>query len=412
MANLRQTIAVGNTGDELVAAFNTNASQANLRVYNVEDYGAVHNGSTDDTVAIQAAITACNSGGGGVIYFPIGIYVIGGALVGTTGGTTYNSQLTIPFVDNNNETRKTFHLLGEVCPNFSQSSGINDSGITHIAPSTGVILKSTVAGSGTNPSVICGGKYNATTALWGNGNANQIIVENIQIQPVVDGDVAVTIGGLNLRGCLDTVVKNVCCFPFNTNIVDTAVPKNNCVGIAMPIFGCSNHNMIEKCNVGGFETGYRFGEHTSFKDLVAIGCLYGYEQPINYQLCKGERIGSYWCANNIIFTGGDSNIKIDALQVEWYDGAKWFDTVQTVLDTSNYGHGEIHYNITEMGVGFNNAKFSKSGGANLQCLPIAFTAAASFTVTGVRDSPEAALKNLLTVLAAKGIIVDSTTETT
>jgi len=407
MANLRQTIAIGSTGAQLVSAFNTNASHANLRIYNVEDYGAVHDGATDDTVAIQAAITACNATGGGVIYFPIGIYVIGGALVGTTGGTTYNSQLIIPFVDNNNETRKTFHLLGEVCPNFAQSSGIISEGVTHITPSSGVILKSTVAGSGTNPSVICGGLYNASSSIWATGNANQIIIENIQIQPVVDGDGSVTIGGLNLRGCLDTIVKNVCCFPFNTNVVDTTAPKNNCVGIAMPIYGCGGHNMIEKCNVGGFETGYRFGEHTSFKDLVAIGCLYAYEQPANYQLCKGERIGSYWCANDLIFTGGDSNIKIDGLQVEWYDGGKWFDNVTTISDASNYGHGEIHYNITEMGVGFNNAKFGKTGGSNIQCIPIAFAAAAAFTVTGATDAEKVA--SIIAVLAAKGIIIDGTT---
>jgi len=43
-------------------------------VYNVLDYGAVGNGSTDDTVAIQAAIDAANAAGGGTVYFPAGTY--------------------------------------------------------------------------------------------------------------------------------------------------------------------------------------------------------------------------------------------------------------------------------------------------------------------------------------------------
>ncbi|MBV9805219.1 MAG: hypothetical protein JO130_18620 [Solirubrobacterales bacterium] len=38
--------------------------------HNVMAYGATGNGSTDDTSAIQSAVTACVNGGGGVIYFP------------------------------------------------------------------------------------------------------------------------------------------------------------------------------------------------------------------------------------------------------------------------------------------------------------------------------------------------------
>ena len=59
-------------------------------------------------------------------------------------------------------------------------------------------------------------------------------------------------------------------------------------------------------------------------------------------------------------------------------------------------------------IGFNNARFAKSGGANLQCMPIAFAAASSFTVTGKRNDATA-LTSLLAKLAAKGIIIDSTT---
>jgi hypothetical protein len=53
--------------------------------------------------------------------------------------------------------------------------------------------------------------------------------------------------------------------------------------------------------------------------------------------------------------------------------------------------------------------WAKTGGANLQCIPIVLPAAANFTVTGARDNPEGALANLLTVLAAKGIITNGTT---
>lgn len=47
-----------------------------LPLYNVKDYGAVGNGSTDDTTAVQAAITACDGAGGGIVYYPAGTYKI------------------------------------------------------------------------------------------------------------------------------------------------------------------------------------------------------------------------------------------------------------------------------------------------------------------------------------------------
>lgn len=49
-------------------------------VYNVRDYGAVGDGSTDDTVAIQNAINAASSAGGGTTFIPQGNYKITAAL--------------------------------------------------------------------------------------------------------------------------------------------------------------------------------------------------------------------------------------------------------------------------------------------------------------------------------------------
>jgi Pectate lyase superfamily protein len=43
--------------------------------FNVRDYGAVGDGTTDDTAAIQAAINAANAGGGGIVFLPPGTYL-------------------------------------------------------------------------------------------------------------------------------------------------------------------------------------------------------------------------------------------------------------------------------------------------------------------------------------------------
>ena len=45
------------------------------------DYGAAGDGVADDTAEIQAAIDAVEAAGGGMVYFPRGIYLITAGLV-------------------------------------------------------------------------------------------------------------------------------------------------------------------------------------------------------------------------------------------------------------------------------------------------------------------------------------------
>lgn len=46
--------------------------------YDVKAYGAVGNGTTDDSTAIQTAINTANTNGGGTVYFPPGTYIAAG----------------------------------------------------------------------------------------------------------------------------------------------------------------------------------------------------------------------------------------------------------------------------------------------------------------------------------------------
>ncbi len=43
-------------------------------------YGAIHDGVTDDLAAIQSAVDACDSAGGGIVFIPKGIYVVSNSI--------------------------------------------------------------------------------------------------------------------------------------------------------------------------------------------------------------------------------------------------------------------------------------------------------------------------------------------
>lgn len=64
------------------AASFDNLWTASQQVFNVRGvtYGAVGDGATDDTTAIQNAINAAVAAGGGIVYFPIGTYLVSAPL--------------------------------------------------------------------------------------------------------------------------------------------------------------------------------------------------------------------------------------------------------------------------------------------------------------------------------------------
>ena len=89
-----------------------------VRVANVLSYGAVGNGATDDTAAINAAITALESTGGGILYFPAGNYLTDGielsgpnriSIIGENSGVYHHSAAEI---NNTTDVARITHNTG------------------------------------------------------------------------------------------------------------------------------------------------------------------------------------------------------------------------------------------------------------------------------------------------------------
>ncbi len=337
---------------------------AGIKVYSVKDYGALGDGIADDTVAIQTTIQACFDAGGGTVYFPNGIYIVGGALLNDVGAdlVDYNSQLYIPQVDFDDLNRTSIFFLGETPPNFLQSAGIGNA----IASNAGVVLRSTIQGSGVRPSVICN-KGAATNAQAMSFTAT--FFENIAIQVTPNGVSKITMGGINCEYSASACFENITAFPYNLNLVNSGKPDIiDVVGIAMPKTNGEIINILKNCMVGGFTQGYLLGEHTSGYDANAICCVNAFNQQGSVQVCNYEKIGSYWCAVDFLITGA-AYFNVMNLNIEWIGTGKWYDNTATLSDATNLGRGKFNFHRLEAGGAINNDSFKKIGGAKIIVTP-------------------------------------------
>lgn len=110
---------------EVAGTIETNDFITKGPVHDVRAYGAVGDGTTDDTAAIQSAINAIDTAGGGVVFIPKGTYKITSALSGVSNITLLGSgrnQSIIKIKDSySNNTN---------CLNFSGKSNITISHLT------------------------------------------------------------------------------------------------------------------------------------------------------------------------------------------------------------------------------------------------------------------------------------------
>jgi hypothetical protein len=90
-----------------------------LGEYNVKHFGAVGNGTTDDTATVQAAITACETAGGGTVIFPNGTYKI-------TSHLTVNGNYDILLKGGGTATINNANITSDDAIVVGSSTGVRD----------------------------------------------------------------------------------------------------------------------------------------------------------------------------------------------------------------------------------------------------------------------------------------------
>lgn len=344
--------------------------------YNVEDYGAVHDGETDDTVAIQTAINAAYASGGGTIYFPNGVYLIAGALQTHIDFgdeyTNYNSQLYIPPPDIVTGAKSRVLLLGE---SHIRSTGNEVSG---------VIWKSTIAGSGTWPSVICSKRYNDGSGTL--MNYNDTILKNISIlvNPFI-GTTGISMSGVNFMYASHPVVEDVSVAFYSTEstywetLGNLVKPANHSFGIGIGMDANDFAEVRGCCCVSGFYYGYIFGEGVYCETIHSYHCFISLMPIVADYGCVIGHLVSNWNTNDIAGqqetvykTPGVNTVMITYCSIEnWFDpggeswigsrGPAWLEKENYILDNDNLLRGRMNYRIG----GGTNMMPKLSGGTNL-----------------------------------------------
>lgn len=311
--------------------------------FNVEDYGAVHDGTTDDTPAIQDAIDAAYAAGGGTIYFPAGIYQLDGALQDTS---TYNSQLKIP---QRNVVRADgaviYRFLGAT-PGYTNYEGTTASSI----------LRSSWDGSiSGNPAIISTGLHNSLTQNW-----SILHFEDIEIRahrdPKLTAIDATKGGGVRFKNLTVSVDWET---DWELPTDWTPPSHSNAIGVDFPRGYDDLYSGGDGLNVQGYYTGFRPGEQ-----FTALGVWVGFcTRAVDF---KGEvttggllrhanyigRLEVFFCRTGIVFSGDDRWVWIGMFGIEHEDSvaAAWAN-VYDIDDGSNYGHGHIGWHVTEWTAG-------------------------------------------------------------
>jgi len=318
--------------------------------FNVKSYGATGNGSTDDTTAVQAALDAAISAGGGVVYFPRGVYVIGGALQDTGRS---NAQLLLPRLDAVDTEQITIEMRGE----FAPSPIMSVVGSTPIPDGHSIIKGTLNTASGTSPSLI---------GAWGPSGT----IDNLTMAHVVLRDLTFRMPNNPALSAVN--LQNVCSVDVDRVVVDcggyyvqglTEPTTAASIGMRLPAIHNGANTRLGTVDVIGFYTGYLFGEHSLGENVKAWGCKIAATFAAADHPSYFTRFMAVHC-EKVLTATGEHYVDFGQLNIE-HATTGWWVTDYDIDDINNYLNGDLAWHVVLAGTGSDDT-FTVNGATKMR----------------------------------------------
>lgn len=309
--------------------------------YNVQEYGAKGDGTTDDTASIVSAINAAVAAGvaNGTnyaeVYFPPAVYLVAGSP--TTGGSTNGSaQIPLPIIA---QTAQKFVLV---------LKGTADAtALYHWQQTTpqeaGAVLRTTYDAGATTPATGEVSVIGGPTPHFGYGNTtwnNMLVtVDGLTVEVPQDGNIC----GFDFRGMAEANVWSASVLARSAVTGAPSIPTPKwAFGLAMPQ---TNNN--DNCNIGyysceGLVYGLIIYEHVQANSLRLINCWDGlviwpssgfpHRNYIGYASIEN-------CIKCVVFASTAAmKLDIASLDIEWTTSPNSL----VISDTNNGAYGTIN----------------------------------------------------------------------
>jgi hypothetical protein len=311
-----------------------------LYTFDVTRYGAVADGTTDNTTAFTNCMAALVAAGGGTFYVPpIGVFV---------------GKITVPA--NNTNTVIPITILGAARPSMAFGTV---SGAFALNTNTGSIVKSTA----TSGAVISVAQNTGTGNFQGFSNI-LLTIKNLDIRTYDNPQ----INGIDVFYSQQNVIED--CF-VNTGVFGVAAsfPSNGKTGIITPENNNGAYTIIRNTVVSGYYTGIAVNEHTNLDYTIVAECVRGYDLKAAFHLLTGSAVKAYSNTYNMYVSGvcrfiwTSFNLENETASTRTGTAA-WQITVADIKDSANLATGNLYWAVTTGNAGITHT-FVKSGGSGI-----------------------------------------------